>query len=139
MSTVIRPEISKNNVYWIPKHRYYELKHFCLQYPYWKKLYISSGNYFTEMSQMTVSNVNKSFVDPTSKYAIKISALSKRLSIITDSARKTDLGLSKYLIKAVTEGFSYEYLRTKLDIPCSRDTYYECYRRFFWLLDKIRD
>ena len=139
MSTVIRPEISKSNVYWIPKHRYYELKHFCLQYPYWKKLYISSGNYFPEISQMTVSNINKSFVDPTSKYAIKFSDLSKRLSIIIDSARKTDLGLSKYLIKAVTEGFSYEYLRTKLDIPCSRDTYYECYRRFFWLLDKIRD
>ena len=39
MSTVIRPEISKKNLYWIPKHRYYELKHFCLQYPEWKKNY----------------------------------------------------------------------------------------------------
>lgn len=26
MSTQIRPEISPKNPYWIPKHRYYELK-----------------------------------------------------------------------------------------------------------------
>lgn len=33
MGTVIRPETSKKNKYWIPRHRYHELKHFCLQYP----------------------------------------------------------------------------------------------------------
>lgn len=38
MSTLIRPEISKNNEYWIPRHRYYELKHFCLQYREWVKI-----------------------------------------------------------------------------------------------------
>ena len=32
-----RPELSKKSPYWIDKHRYYELKHFCLQYPLWKK------------------------------------------------------------------------------------------------------
>ena len=32
----VRSEISKKNPYWIPKHRYFELKHFCLQYPDWK-------------------------------------------------------------------------------------------------------
>ena len=35
MSTQIRPEISQKNPYWIPKHRYYELKHFVMQYPAW--------------------------------------------------------------------------------------------------------
>ena len=39
MGTVIRAELSENNKYWISKHRYYELKHFCLQYPIWKKAY----------------------------------------------------------------------------------------------------
>lgn len=33
MSTLIRPEVSEKNKYWIDKHRHYELKHFCLQYP----------------------------------------------------------------------------------------------------------
>ena len=39
MATEIRPELSEKNPYWIGKHRYYELKHFCLQYPIWKKAY----------------------------------------------------------------------------------------------------
>lgn len=39
MSTTVRSEISKKNIYWIEQHRYYELKHFCLQYPLWKKAY----------------------------------------------------------------------------------------------------
>lgn len=37
MGTTIRPELSEKNPYWIERHRYYELKHFCLQYPIWKK------------------------------------------------------------------------------------------------------
>lgn len=36
MGTTIRPELSEKNPYWIERHRYYELKHFCLQYPIWK-------------------------------------------------------------------------------------------------------
>ena len=41
MGTTIRPELSEKNPYWIEKHRYYELKHFCLQYPIWKKAYLA--------------------------------------------------------------------------------------------------
>lgn len=41
MSTSIRPELSPKNCYWIEKHRYYELKHFCLQYPTWRRKYNS--------------------------------------------------------------------------------------------------
>ena len=40
MATVIRAEVSEKNKYWINKHRHYELKHFCLQYPTWKKAYV---------------------------------------------------------------------------------------------------
>ena len=32
-----RAEVSKRNKYYISKHRYYELKHFCLQYSEWTK------------------------------------------------------------------------------------------------------
>ena len=39
MGTTLRAELSEKNPYWIEKHRYYELKHFCLQYPIWKKAY----------------------------------------------------------------------------------------------------
>ena len=45
MSRIIRPELSKSNPYYISKHRYYELKHFCLQYYEWKELYLSLDTY----------------------------------------------------------------------------------------------
>ena len=47
MGTTIRPELSEKNPYWIEKHRYYELKHFCLQYPIWRKAYSVLDGYST--------------------------------------------------------------------------------------------
>jgi len=46
--------------------------------------------------------------------------------------------LHRYILKAVTEGLSYTYLRTRMDIPCGKDMYYDRYRKFFWLLSQER-
>ena len=46
--------------------------------------------------------------------------------------------LGNYILKAVTEGVSYDCLRTRLDMPCCKDAYYNLYRRFFWLLSMER-
>ena len=51
---------------------------------------------------------------------------------------EADEYLYEYIMKAVTEGLPYTYLQTVMDIPCSRDTYYDRYRKFFWLLSKMR-
>lgn len=57
MATTIRPELSEKNPYWIEKHRYYELKHFCLQYPIWRKAYSSlSGISGKPSDWATISN-----------------------------------------------------------------------------------
>lgn len=45
MGNIIRAEVSEKNPYWIEKHRHYELKHFCLQYPIWKKAYSSNRDF----------------------------------------------------------------------------------------------
>ncbi len=37
--TKLKSELSEKNKYWIPKHRYYELRHFCLQYNDWRTAY----------------------------------------------------------------------------------------------------
>ena len=39
----------------------------------------------------------------------------------------------------LTEGWSYDILKARLNIPCCKDVYYNLYRRFFWLLNKVRD
>lgn len=138
MATVIRPEISQNNKYWIDKHRHYELKHFCLQYPLWKRAYSELEN--VGISLAVIDGVRTSNLpgDPTAKRVMLRTFYSERIELIERIAKETDRYLYPYILKAVTEELSYTYLKTKLDIPCGRDMYYDRYRRFFWLLSEAR-
>ena len=139
MATTIRPEVSMKNRYYIDKHRHYELKHFCLQYPKWKKAYIDSLDVDVPMSMIDGSQVSEGVYDPKSSRALTRAYYSKRMQMLEQVAKDADKYLWFYILKAVTEGLSYTYLRTKLDIPCGKDMYYDRYRRFFWLLSEIRD
>ena len=138
MSTMIRPEISEKNKYWIDKHRHYELKHFCLQYPAWKKAYSSVDKPGAAVSKFERIPSNDIPGDPTANQALKRAYYKERISLIERAARNADEELYDYILKAVTEGLSYTYLKSTMDIPCGRDMYYDRYRRFFWLLNKER-
>jgi hypothetical protein len=139
MATVIRPEISKSNKYWISKHRYYELKHFCLQYPNWKRIVLDAYNSNISTSIVErIPSTNK-HGDPTASLAVLNLYYMDRIKLIERIADETDKTLSYYILKGVTEGLSYTYLKTRLEIPCSRDMYYDRYRRFFWLLSQERN
>lgn len=138
MATVIRAEISERNKYWIDKHRHYELKHFCLQYPRWKKEYASCREYSIQSSvidRLPSSNIPG---DPTGNHAAKQAYYSERIRLVERIAKEADETLYNYILKAVTEELSFTYLKSKLEIPCGRDMYYDRYRRFFWLLSKAR-
>ena len=139
MATVIRPEISEKSKYYIDKHRYYELKHFCLQYKEWKKAYASCNEsiiFTAGIERMPSGNLPS---DLTAKYALKKLQHGSRIKLIERIAMEADEFLYPYLLKAVTEGLSYTHLKAKLDIPCGRDMYYDRYRKFFWLLSEARD
>jgi hypothetical protein len=138
MGTNIRPNISFKNKYWIDKHRYYELKHFCLQYPSWKKAYADFDD--TSISLSTIESVPTSNLpgDPTAKRAVMKAHYSERIGLIEKIAMEADRYLYEYILKAVTEGLSYTYLKSRLGIPCGKDMYYDRYRKFFWLLSESR-
>lgn len=139
MATVIRPEISTKNKYWIDKHRHYELKHFCLQYPGWKKAYaeLEKPSIASSAAEKLPSTNIPS--DPTGRQVLRREYYSERIKMIERAARDADDELYMYILKGVTEELSYTYLKSKLEIPCSKDTYYDRYRRFFWLLSETRD
>ena len=138
MATVIRAQISENNKYWISKHRHYELKHFCLQYPEWKKEYLTLGVPSASSAMLEVISSTNTPSDLTARYAIRRVYYAERIDLIEKIAREADKYLHEYILRAVTEGLSYTYLKSKLKIPCSRDMYYDRYRRFFWLLNEAR-
>lgn len=139
MATVIRPEISQKNKYWIDKHRHYELKHFCLQYPMWKRTYQALNDLGVSISKLGETRASNLPGDPTGKCAMKKTYYMDRIQLVENAAKEADRDLYSYILKAVTEGLSYTYLKTKLDIPCGRDMFYDRYRRFFWLLSENRN
>lgn len=138
MATKIRAEVSLKNKYHIDKHRHYELKHFCLQYPNWKKAYADFDN--PSISLSSIERVPTSNIpgDPTAKRALMKAHYAEKMKMIEKAAMEADQYLCDYILKAVTEDLSYTYLKTRLAIPCGRDMYYDRYRRFFWILSETR-
>lgn len=139
MATVIRPQISERNKYYIDKHRYYELKHFCLQYNEWKKAYASCNDAVIFASQFEKQSSSNIPSDITAKYGMMKAQYARRIELIERCAMEADDFLYRYILKAVTEGLSFTHLKARLEIPCGRDMYYDRYRKFFWLLSEARD
>lgn len=135
MNERIRPELSKRSDYWIPRHRYYELKHFCRQYPEWK----SARAWIDGTPVACVEKVDGGLVgDATSNAAILRAFYSERIDMLDNAAEQADPELAYYVRKGVTEGYTYEALKIKFNIPCGRSTYYDRYRKFFWILHNSR-
>lgn len=138
MGTTTRPELSVNNKYWIERHRYYELKHFCRQYPIWKKAHAALDGLSSRPADLAIISKTNDISDPVGKCVEARLFYSERMEVIEQTVRATDESLSSYILKAVTEGVSYDYLKVNLGIPCCKNVYYDLYRRFFWLLNKAR-
>lgn len=138
MSTTIRPEIAKENPYWISKHRYYELKHFCLQYKEWQDE-LRKIDIFSYSSPVPDDRVKTSNVPDTVLKCVEMrDRYLRNLEMVEKTSLEAAEDLAPYLLKAVTNGLAYEHLSMVDDIPCCRETYYEVYRRFFFLLSSAR-
>ena len=133
MSTVIRPEVSQKNQYYISRHRYYELKHFCMQYKEFKKAY----NSLCEKIPGGVIQVNKNdgALKEDESFYVRERYLNN-INLIEECCRLTDEVIGPYILKGVTEGLPYSYFYTNNNIPCCKDTYYELYRKFFYILSR---
>ena len=138
MGTSIRSEVSEKNQYRVEKHRYYDLKHFCLQYPIWKKEYLALDGLTGKPYDPVIFNKSNRFSDPTAKCAEVKEFYSNRIDMVEFVAEEANPELVSYILKAVTQGVSYDQLKARLNIPCCKDVYYKLYRRFFWLLSKER-
>lgn len=108
MSTVIRAELSHKSKYHIDKHRYYELKHFCLQYPNWKKSYAEVDAMAQNGDHERISPTNR-VSDITAACAEKKLYYLKRMEMVHECAKLADPDLSEYIVKAVTSNLGYAY------------------------------
>lgn len=141
MCTSIRPEITSKSKYYISKHRYYELKHFCLQYSEWKEYidYLNSKLAPKAVSFETIKTITNIPDSSVESLAIAFADCKKKIEMIETTAKETDEELCGYILKAVTEGESYTKFDMRDNIPCGKDKFYDRYRKFYWLLSKRRD
>lgn len=134
MGTVLRAELSVKNKYWLSKHRYYELKHFCLQYHEWKQAYHDLDGLPSKSASVSEHVDGGKTSDPTALFAEARIYYSTRMELVERVADQAAGDLAKLMLRAVTEGVSYEHITP----PCCKEVWYAAYRRFFWLLDKAR-
>lgn len=122
--------------YNISKHRFLELYHFCMQYQEWKdelKYLVDTVKGIDCSTEIKGSGTGNA----TEQLAIRRSELRKKCELIEQTAIETDPDIYQYLLKGVTTDYaSYKYLSGTMEIPCSRNTYYERKRKFYWLLSK---
>ena len=139
MSTEIRPEVSKKKPYYVEKHRYYELKHFCLQWKTWKR-YLN--DFEIRYPKIDTSGIpkdhNSAESNPTAEEVERRDRYASLCRMVQNAANDADEFLAGYILLGVTHGCTYEILRTSNNIHCCRERYYFAYRKFFWLLDKAR-
>lgn len=106
---------------------------------FWKKAYAALDGLSRRPADMEIFSRNRTTGDPTARCAEARSYYLDRMKTIEQTAIVTDAELSNYILKGVTEGWSYDILKARSNIPCCKDVYYNLYRRFFWLLNKARD
>lgn len=97
----------------LSKHRFYELKHFCLQYPEWKRLYSQMDGWSEE--------IGKNEGDTTSRDGIRRGDIRRNVETIEKCARI----VGNDILRFVTDG--------RISVP--PDKMYD-YRRFFWELSR---
>lgn len=135
----VRNELSTKNKWWIERYRYLELKYFCRQYPIWKKAYQSLHGLSQRPNDLELFKKKGGHSDPTAKCAEAMLYYRERIELVERVAEKTDKELKKYILEGVTNGTSYDILNTRYRIPCCKDTYYDLYHKFFYLLNKERE
>lgn len=130
----VRPINEKK--YGISKHKFLQAYHFCMQYNEWLEelRYCDST---VKSIQITDMPKGSSQGKPDEDLAIRRAQLSRNVEMVEQTAVEADPELYPWILKAVTtEGVGYRYLDDRMKIPCSKNTYYNRRRKFYWLLSK---
>lgn len=128
---------SKKTGRWkIDVHEFYMAMHFAYQYHEWKKELsgLTDTSKAIQYSDMPRGSMDP---DPTGELVERRERLVRSIDIIESCARRADPELYEWIMLGVTnDGVNYDSLLTLKGIPCSRNTYYDRRRKFYYLLSK---
>ena len=108
---------------------------YAMEYVEWKKEY-DSFNLENKGIDQSAERIRQSDIkDNTKDAALILHDLSRKIILMQQTAKEADPFIWKYILRGVTENLTYEQLFAQ-GLPCSRNTYYERRRRFYWLLSR---
>lgn len=117
--------------YAIGRDRYRELKYFCRQYPGWKDEMADMPNHGGRKPSAEAHMA----ADPTAREAVRRAELSRKCGLVERAAAMADngCGMYSYLVASVTNG------RLAERAPCGANQFYALRRRFFYILDNLKE
>ena len=128
----VRKRDMKLSDYNISRAKYNELKYFCMQYEEKKQeLHKSYGLNAVVSDGMPKGNLPG---NPVENQAIQNTMLQADVELIEQTAMEAAPDIYQWLLKNVTDGIGYDYL----DVPLSRNRFYDCRKYFFYLLAQKR-
>ena len=104
-----------------------ELVHFSLQYFEWE----------TEYGTLDGISDAPEF-DPTSRVGIRRELLARKMNAVREACRRSDEVLSPWIFRHVTTGVTYPTFEAE-GCPFGRDMFYDRVRKYYYILDKIRE
>ena len=105
-------ELSERNPYYISKHRYYELKHFCLQYPEWKEALVLLDAWKAKPEGLQTVTMRGSRVsNPTEQVDIARAFFTKRIDLVKRCLDEIEPSIAPFVLKGATECVPYDILR----------------------------
>ena len=140
MATILKPELSEKNEYYIPKERMLELIHFVKQYPTYVKCIKALDGYIKPPSALIIFNKDRSSFTDQTYYTVEAREyFQSKCDMIEFAVSHCDKEVQERLVDAIVLGQSYDIVNAKYGLLCSRNVWYKEYHHFFWILDKVRD
>lgn len=114
-----------------------EVYHHCMQYGEWKDELQYKRDAIKSIEYGDTIKGRGGTGSSTEQLAIRRVELQKKCELIEQAAIEADSDIYQYIIKAATnEYITYNYLLNVMNIPCSKNTYYDRRRKFYWILSK---
>lgn len=132
----MKSEVSKKNPYWIPRHRYLELKNWCLQYPEWEEFIINARYMNSKLPKVekTYTCINR-----VEMLATQMAEVTGKMEIVENTCNEVAHDFYMPFLIAITNNISYDELVIHNPVLPSRSEWYKAYRKFFYILSQKRE
>ena len=132
----MRLYVPKSSEYHIEKHRYLELRFFCLQYPSWRQ---KAAECYDLKSHSSGGVRSSEPSNPTARAAEQAATYLAKMELVERCARDADSTLSSWILMNVTTGMGYEAMCRRGNAPpCGVNQFYRARQRFFFLLSMAK-